>query len=44
MEPYAKAYYYGEERISKRYESEPIHKNATFADIKKECESEFAGR
>ncbi|XP_074640879.1 uncharacterized protein LOC141898717 [Tubulanus polymorphus] len=38
LEPYAKAYYFGSERLSERYPDSPIEPNSTFADIKDICE------
>ncbi|CAH1775324.1 unnamed protein product [Owenia fusiformis] len=41
LEPFAKAYYYGSERLSKRYGDSPVETNSTFMDIKKYCEQDF---
>ncbi|CAH1775325.1 unnamed protein product [Owenia fusiformis] len=43
LEPFAKAYYYGSERLSKRYGDSPVETNSTFMDIKKYCEQDFKG-
>lgn len=40
LEPYSRAYYYGPERVSKRYTSEPIHPEYTFEKIKAMCEED----
>ena len=44
LEPYSRAYYYGPERESKRYEQEPIHPEYKFTDIKAMCEQPYPGR
>ena len=40
LEPYSKAYYFGSQRVSTRYQSSPVQDNATFQDIKLMIEKE----
>ncbi|ELT90072.1 hypothetical protein CAPTEDRAFT_218722 [Capitella teleta] len=40
LEPYARAYYFGTDRVSKRYENEPTQDGCNFKDIKRLCEQE----
>ncbi|XP_013390865.1 branched-chain-amino-acid aminotransferase-like protein 2 [Lingula anatina] len=40
LEPYARAYYYGNERVSTRYGDQPITENCSFEDIKGEYEDD----
>jgi hypothetical protein len=44
LEPYARAYYFGTERVSKRYGSEPAQDGCTFKDIKAVCEESYEGK
>ena len=43
LEPYARAYYFGSERVSKRYGTEPEQDTCTYKDIKALCEQPFSG-
>jgi hypothetical protein len=43
LEPYSRAYYYSTERVSKRYEKEPIQDGCTYMDIKAQCEENIPG-
>ena len=43
LEPYARAYYFGSERVSKRYGSEPEQDSCAYKDIKALCEQSFSG-
>ena len=43
MEPYSRAYYYGPDRVSNRYQQEPIHPEYTFAGIRDMCEKPYPG-
>jgi len=43
LEPYSKAYYFGPERTSKRYENAPVENSCTFNDIKALCEQPYEG-
>ena len=43
LEPYSRAYYYGPNRVSKRYSDEPIHPEFTYEAIKAECEADYPG-
>ena len=43
LEPYSKAYYYSEERISTRYADHPIEANCKFSDMKAICEAPYKG-
>lgn len=40
LEPYSRAYYFGAERVSSRYEMSPQQDNCTFLDIKTLCEQQ----
>jgi len=43
LEPYSRAYYFGSERVSKRYNSEPEQDSCDYKDIKALCEQPFSG-
>jgi len=43
LEPYSRAYYFGSERVSKRYGSEPEQDGCTYKDIRAMCEQPFSG-
>ena len=43
LEPYSRPYYYGPERQSRRYESEPIHDEFTFDATRNEIEAPYEG-
>ena len=43
LEPYARAYYFGSERVSKRYGTEPEQDSCSYKDIKAMCEQPFSG-
>ncbi|XP_064626335.1 uncharacterized protein LOC135487016 isoform X2 [Lineus longissimus] len=42
LEPFARSYYFGSQRVSHRYKSQPINDGCTFHDIKLLCEKEAA--
>ena len=44
LEPYARAYYFGSERVSKRYGTEPEQDGCTYKDIKALCEQPYSGQ
>ena len=43
LEPYSRAYYFGHERVSKRYGTEPSQDGCNYKDIKAQCEESFPG-
>jgi len=43
LEPYARAYYFGSERVSKRYGTEPEQDGCAYKDIKAMCEQPYSG-
>jgi len=43
LEPYSRAYYFGNERVSKRYGTEPEQDGCTYKDIRAMCEQSFGG-
>jgi len=44
LEPYAKAYYFGPERTSKRYETGEAQDSSTFNDVKTYLEEPYEGK
>jgi len=43
LEPYSRSYYFGSERVSKRYGTEPEQDGCAYKDIKAMCEQPFSG-
>ena len=43
LEPYSRAYYFGSERVSKRYSSEPEQDTCSYKDIRALCEQSYSG-
>ena len=44
LEPFAKAYYFGEERVSSRYSKDSVQPRSTFKHVKEMCEDNYAGK